>query len=68
MAQLPYHFVAERADALITQMAMAKNYKDAAKYYRQYVEWLRRCGYTPEQYQRLELEYIDKSWGNKDLS
>jgi hypothetical protein len=62
-AKLPYHFVSERADALISQMAMAKDYHEAAAYYHKYVEWLKRCGYTPEQYQHEELKHIDSGWG-----
>jgi hypothetical protein len=60
--KLPYHIVSPRADALIMDMMRVKTVEEAGEYYRRYVEWLRRCGYTPEEYQRAELEHIESGW------
>lgn len=65
MARVPYEMVTIEADKLLDKVFSAKDTVEMYELYGHYLDYLRACGWSEEEYDRETLRRVNLGWEEK---
>ena len=64
MPKVPFELVSIESDKILNKILETKDHDEANDLYQQYFDFLKKCGWTEEEFDKATLEFVDKSWKN----
>lgn len=66
MAKVPFELVSIETDKILSKMLETKDQSEANDLYHQYFEFLKKSGWSEEDFDKATTEYVNKNWGKKE--
>lgn len=66
MAKVPFELVSIETDKILSKMLDVKDQSEANDLYHQYFEFLKKSGWTEEEFDKATTDYVNKNWAQKE--